>query len=42
MTGTNIIIGDTPIFSLNHDYVVGFLRGGCSRGGGNWGTPKDS
>ena len=25
-------------FKLPHARIVGFLRGGCSRGGGNWGT----
>ena len=37
--------GNTPddriCFSYNccyHNIIIGFLRGGCSRGGGNWGT----
>ena len=26
------------IVFINHEIIVGFLRGGYSRGGGNWGT----
>ena len=32
-----VSVGVTPPLDFS-TCVVGFLRGGCSRGGGNWGT----
>ena len=32
------VVYERICFRVLGDVVVGFLRGGCSRGGGNWGT----
>ena len=33
--GAGVREGEDPV---SQDKIVGFLRGGCPRGGGNWGT----